>query len=96
MTLNEAVDAYITMKRSLGAVFSTDTRILHSFAHTLGDIPLDTVEPQATYAFCRGSGPPTRWWERKYQTLRGFFTFLARVFHQVRIDALPPSRAHSS
>ena len=56
MTLNEAVDAYITMKRSLGAVFSTDTRILHSFARALGDIPLDTVDHQATYLFCRGSG----------------------------------------
>ncbi|MGB5192880.1 MAG: tyrosine-type recombinase/integrase [Polyangiales bacterium] len=77
MTLNEAVDAYITMKRSLGAVFSTDTRILRSFARALGDIPLDTVDPQAAYVFCRGSGPPTRWWERKHQTLRGFFAFLA-------------------
>jgi site-specific recombinase XerD len=76
MTLNEAVDAYITMKRSLGAVFSTDTRILRSFARALGDIPLDTVDPQATYVFCRGSGPPTRWWARKHQALRGFFTFL--------------------
>ncbi len=81
MTLNEAVDAYITMKRSLGAVFSADTRILHSFARALGDIPLDTVDPQATYVFCRGSGPPTRWWERKHQTLRGFFTFLVTRGH---------------
>ena len=76
MTLNEAVNAYITMRRSLGAVFSTDTRILRSFTRALGDIPLDTVDPQAIYVFCRGSGPPTRWWERKHQTLCGFFTFL--------------------
>ena len=51
MTLNEAVDAYITMKRSLGAVFSADTRVLRSFSHALGDIPLDAVDPQATYNF---------------------------------------------
>lgn len=76
MTLNEAVDAYITMRRSLGAVFSTDTRILLSFARALGNILIDTINPQATYVFCRGSGPPTRWWERKHQTLRGFFAFL--------------------
>ena len=57
MTLNEAVNAYITMRRSLGAVFSTDTRILRSFTRALGDIPLDTVDPQAIYVFCRGSGP---------------------------------------
>jgi integrase/recombinase XerD len=81
MTLNEAVDAYITMRRSLGAVFSADTRVLRSFSHALGDIPLDAVDPQATYNFCRGSGPPTRWWERKHQTLRGFFAFLVTRGH---------------
>lgn len=81
MTLNEAVDAYITMRRSLGAVFSADTRILRSFSHALGDIPLDAVDPQVTYNFCRGSGPPTRWWERKHQTLRGFFAFLVTRGH---------------
>ena len=32
MTLFEAIDAYITLKRSLGAVFSSDARILRSFA----------------------------------------------------------------
>jgi len=81
MTLNEAVDAYITMKRSLGAVFSADAQVLRSFAHALGDIPLDAVDPQATYDFCRGSGPPTRWWERKHQTMRGFFAFLVTRGH---------------
>jgi site-specific recombinase XerD len=81
MTLNEAVKAYTTIKRSMGAVFSTDTSILCSFTRVLGDIPLDTVDPQATYEFCRGSGPPTRWWERKHQTLRGFFTFLVTRGH---------------
>jgi integrase/recombinase XerD len=81
MTLNEAVDAYIIMKRSLGAVFSADARVLHSFAHALGDIPLEAVDPKATYDFCRGSGPPTRWWERKHQTMRGFFAFLVTRGH---------------
>lgn len=81
MTLNEAVDAYITMKRSLGAVFSADAQVLRSFAHALGDIPLNAVDPQATYDFCRGSGPPTRWWERKHQTMRGFFAFLVTRGH---------------
>jgi len=76
MTLAEAVDSYLTLKRSLGAVFSAETRILRSFARALGDVPLDTIDPQATHAFCRGTGPPTRWWERKHQALRGFFAYL--------------------
>jgi site-specific recombinase XerD len=76
MTLIQAIDSYLALKRSLGAVFLVETRILHSFARALGDIPLDTIAPQATHAFCRGTGPPTRWWERKHQALRGFFAYL--------------------
>ena len=60
MTLNQAVEAYITTKRSMGAVFSTDANILRSFTRILGDSPLDTVDPQTTYEFCRCTGPPTR------------------------------------
>ena len=81
MTLHEAIDSYVVLKRSLGAVFSAETRILRSFARTLGDIPLDTIDAQSTHAFCRGTGPPTRWWERKHQALRGFFTYLVTRGH---------------
>jgi len=75
MKLAKAVDSYLTLKRSLGAVFSAETRILRSFAHALGDILLDEVDREGTYAFCRGTGPPTRWWERKHYTLRDFFAY---------------------
>ena len=81
MTLTEAIDSYLTLKRSLGAVFSAETRILRCFGRTLGNIPLDTIDRQATHAFCRGTGPPTRWWERKHQTLRGFFAYLVARGH---------------
>ncbi len=81
MTLTEAIEAYIALKRSLGAVFSAETRILRSFGRALGDIPLDTIDRDATHAFCRGTGPPTRWWERKHQALRGFFAYLLARGH---------------
>jgi len=81
MTLTEAIDSYLTLKQALGAVFSAETRILRSFGRALGDIPLDAIDRQATYAFCRGTGPPTRWWERKHQTLRGFFAYLVGRGH---------------
>lgn len=81
MTLHEAIDSYIALKRSLGAVFSAETRILRSFARALGDIPLDTIDAKAVRAFCRGHGPPTRWWERKHQALRGFFAYLVTRGH---------------
>jgi len=81
MTLIEAIDSYISLKRALGAVFSADRRILRSFARTLGDVPLDAIDARAVHAFCRGTGPPTRWWERKHQALRGFFTYLVTRGH---------------
>lgn len=60
MMLTEAIDSYLALKRSLGAVFSAETRILRSFGRALGDIPLDSIDRQATHSFCRGTGPPTR------------------------------------
>jgi len=76
MNLPEAIDSYVSLKQSLGAVFRSDARILRSFGKRVGDVALDTIDPEVCRSFCRGTGPPTRWWERKYYTLRAFFTFL--------------------
>ncbi len=76
MKLHAAVDSYVALKRSLGAVFAAETRVLRFFERTLGDLPVEAISPEACRAFCRGTGPPTSWWERKYHTLRGFFGFL--------------------
>lgn len=81
MKLAEAVDSYITLRRSLGAVFSADARILRAFVRALGDISLDAIDREAAHAFCRGTGPPTRWWERKHCTLRDFFAYLVSRGH---------------
>jgi len=81
MTLHEAIDSYVTLKRSLGAVFSAESRILRCFGRTFGDVPLEALTCEACRAFCRGTGPPTRWWERKHYTLRGFFAFLVYRGH---------------
>lgn len=81
MNLAEAVESYLTLKRSLGAVFAAEARILRSFERALGDIPLDEIDREATYAFCRGTGPPTRWWERKHYTLRDFFSYQVTRAH---------------
>ena len=78
MKLTEAIDAYITLKQSMGAVFSTDTRILRSFVRVMGDIAVEEIDSKATREFCRGKGAPTRWWERKDETLRGFFDWLIK------------------
>lgn len=88
MTLAEAIESYLSLKRSLGAVFSAEARILRSFRRVLGDVPLDSIGRDACQAFCRGAGPPTRFWERKHQTLRGFFRYLT-TRGQVAASPLP-------
>jgi integrase/recombinase XerD len=84
MTPTEAVESYLILKRSLGAVFSADARILRSFVRALGDVPLESISREACQAFCRGTGPPTRFWERKHYTLRGFFGYLIGRGHLLR------------
>jgi len=81
MNLCEAVESYIQIKRSMGAVFSSDQSVLRAFARIMGDIPINTLSQEACKAFCQGDGPPTRWWERKDQALRGFFNYLMARGH---------------
>jgi len=88
MMLVEAIDSYVTLKRALGAVFAAETRILRFFARILGNIPVDSIDRRTVHAFCRGTGPPTRWWERKHQTLRGFFKYLVTRGH-LAVSPLP-------
>lgn len=81
MNLQAAIDSYLSLKCSLGAVFSAETRILRSFERAVGDMPVDAIDAPTCRAFCRGTGAPTRWWERKHYTLRDFFAFLVARGH---------------
>ncbi len=65
----------------MGAVFSSDRRVLRAFALSMGDIPVAALQYERCQAYCRGDGPPTRWWERKDQALRGFFNYLVARGH---------------
>jgi integrase/recombinase XerD len=76
MKLSSATENYVALRRSLGAVFSVDARILRSFGRAVGDVPLQAITPEDCRRFCRGKGLATRFWERKYQTLHGFFRHL--------------------
>jgi integrase/recombinase XerD len=76
MTLTSAINAYVTLKRSLGAGLQAQESILRAFGRAVGDIPLDAITAEACAIFCRGTGAPTRGWENKHQTLRGFCTYL--------------------
>lgn len=97
MTLATAIEAYLTLKRSLGAVFTAQEAILRAFGRTLGDIPLEAISAEACSTFWRGTGPPTRFWENKHQTLRGFFNYLLSRGHLAASPLQEPGpRAHRS
>lgn len=90
MKLHEAIESYIVLKRSLGAVFSSDACVLRSFGRVVGDVPVETIRGKTCHVFCRGAGPPTCWWERKHQTLRGFFKYLVSRGHLAASPLLEP------
>jgi hypothetical protein len=54
MMLFEAIESYVRLKQSLGAVFATDRRILRSFGRHLGDIPMDTISAETCLTFYQG------------------------------------------
>jgi site-specific recombinase XerD len=81
MTLTEAIESYLALKRSLGAVFSAEARILRSFGRALGNVPVDSIRYDTCQPFCRGKGPPTRFWERKHSAMSGFFRYLVARGH---------------
>ena len=51
MNLSSAIENYVVLKRSLGAVFSVDARILRSFTRVIGDVGLEVLREVR-----RGSG----------------------------------------
>jgi integrase/recombinase XerD len=90
MKLLSTIESYVALKRALGAVFSVDARILRSFGRTLGDISVDAITSEGCRQFCRGNGVPTRFWERKHESLRGFFRYLVAREHLVRSPLQEP------
>jgi len=81
MKLHDTIASYLALKRSLGFIFAAETRILQAFERDCGNVQLEGISPEACQTFCRGAGPPTRWWERKRQALRGFFAYLLSRGH---------------
>jgi len=81
MILSVCVAIYLSFNRSLGKIYRNEERILRSFVRTVGDISVASVSHDACEAFCRGSGPATRYTSRKHDTLRSLFIFLVTRGH---------------
>jgi site-specific recombinase XerD len=75
LTLHQAVEQCIDLKRSLGFRFRSDSTILKAFSRAMGNVTLGQVKPGAVRAYLDGSGPVTRHWYRKWEALRPFYRF---------------------
>jgi integrase/recombinase XerD len=79
MKLQVALAQYLRLKQSLGFRFHAEGVILRAFAKEMGPIELGCVTPTRVRHYLDGSGTLTRFWERKWVSLRGFYRFaLAR------------------
>lgn len=76
MKLQEAIDQYVSHKRSLGMQCQTMARILRAFSKAIGDVNVDQVKEKAASSFIYGNGPVTANLHSKLYALRGFCRYL--------------------
>ncbi len=78
MKLQQAVEQYVSHKRSLGMQCQTMARLLRAFCKALGEVEVDQAPADAVSAFIYGRRPVTSTLHHKLQTLRGFYRYLLR------------------
>lgn len=76
MKLQQAVEQYVSHKRSLGMQCQTMARQLRAFCKASGDVNVDEVGAETAHAFIYGSGPITSNLHGKFHVLRGFYRYL--------------------
>ena len=75
MNLHNVTEAYITFKRSLGVRLESEAGVLRAFCRSMGEIEIESVQPEAVLAFIAGQGPITRNWKQKASVLRSFYRY---------------------
>jgi integrase/recombinase XerD len=88
MKLSQVIAAYVAHKQAIGMRFHTEARTLRSFCRASGDVTMQEITADQLLAFLAGTGPITRYWERKHSALNGLYRFaVARGY--VDHSALP-------
>jgi site-specific recombinase XerD len=81
MKLAEVAGEYVALKQAMGMRFCTEARTLKAFCRAMGDVTMGDIQAERVVAFLAGSGPVTRFWQRKQEVLVGFYRFaLARGY----------------
>jgi integrase/recombinase XerD len=84
MKLSEVVAGYVAHKQAMGMRFRTEARILQSFCRASGEVTMQEVTAGQVLAFLAGTGPVTRFWERKHSALAGFYKYAIARGHADR------------
>ena len=76
MMLRDAIQQYITWRKSYGAKFASGAFILHRFLKSVGmETSCDGVTETQVARFLVGTGPITRYYADKYWVLTGFYRY---------------------
>ena len=75
MKLAQVVAAYVTHRQAMGMRLHTEARTLRSFCRASGDVTMREITADQLLAFLAGTGPVTRYWERKHSALSGLYRF---------------------
>jgi integrase/recombinase XerD len=89
MKLSLVVAAYVAHRQGMGMRCHTDARLLRSFCRALRDVSMDEITADQVLVFLAGTGPITRYWERKHSALSGLYRFAVARGH---VDHSPRPR----
>jgi integrase/recombinase XerD len=93
MKLLSAIEAYVSVRKAMGADFTTGAKILRHFGRTVGDLPVEEISAEQCVAFCSG-GPCGGYKRNKHHILNGFFRYLVgREMLSVSPLPHPPKRS---
>jgi len=75
MKLSQVAAAHVAHRQAMGMRFHTEARTLRSFCRASGDVTMQEITADQLLAFLAGTGPITRYWERKHSALSGLYRF---------------------
>ena len=76
MKLKDLISQYIAFRKSMGEDFKSVDSLLQTFCRRMGEeIDIKDVCADRVNTFLNGTGPVTRYWQRKYYVLRGFYRY---------------------
>jgi len=93
MKLQDLITRYVAFRKSLGTEFASAESLLHTFLRQMGvNRDVEEIHTEQVEVFLAGTGPVTRYWHRKHDTLRGLYRYAVSrgLVHHVPLPATLP------